>query len=157
MFKPATIAILAGAVMAGAALAHENATGIIAERMEAMKNMGRDLKAVYRILTGSGPLDTAALVSHAETLHENCHKVEGMFPPGSIDHHSRALPVIWEKPEAFQEEMQRLHNLTEHFLALAASGDKAALTASFDEVRESCRTCHETFRNPEDEEAPISD
>jgi cytochrome c556 len=148
LFKLATI-LLAAVPIAGAALAHKGATGIIAERMAAMKNMGRELKAIGDMLLGNAPFDTAALVQHADALHENCHRTTTLFPPGSIDHHSKALPAIWEKPEAFQEAMQGLHNATETFVATATLGDRAALAASFEQIKEICNGCHESFRSPE--------
>ncbi|MER9753992.1 cytochrome c [Mesorhizobium sp. M0166] len=148
MFKLAAIA-LAAMLIAGAALAHKGATGIIAERMTAMKNMGRELKAIGEMLAGRAPFDAAAIVQHAGALHDNCHRTTTLFPPGSIDHHSNALPAIWEKPEAFHEAMQGLHNATETFVATATLGDKPALAASFERIRKICNGCHERFRSPE--------
>ena len=148
MFKLAAIA-LAAMLIAGAALAHKEATGIIAERMTAMKNMGRELKAIGDMLAGRAPFDGAAIVQHASALHDNCHRSTTLFPPGSVDHHSKALPAIWERPEAFQEAMQGLHNATETFVATATLGDKPALVASFERIRKVCDGCHESFRSPE--------
>lgn len=148
MFKLTAMA-LAAVLTAGAALAHKGATGIIAERMAAMKNMGNELKAIGDMLAGNTPFDAAAMVQHSAVLHENCHRTTTMFPPGSIDHHSRALPAIWEKPDAFHEAMQRLHSATEAFVATATLGDRAALAVSFAEIGKICSGCHETFRSPE--------
>ena len=148
MFKLTAIA-LAAVLVAGAALAHKEATGIIAERMAAMKNMGNELKAVGDMLVGNAPFDAAAVVQHAAALHENCHRTTTLFPPGSIDHHSRALPAIWEKPDAFQEAMQRLHSATEAFVTTASVGDRAMLAASFEQIGKICSGCHEAFRSPE--------
>ncbi|MFI0842709.1 c-type cytochrome [Mesorhizobium sp. IMUNJ 23232] len=148
MFKLAAIA-LAAVFVAGGALAHKGATGIVAERMAAMKNMSNELKAIGDMLAGNAPFDAAAMVQHSAALHENCHRTTTLFPPGSIDHHSRALPAIWEKPDAFQEAMQRLHSATETFVATATLGNRAALAASFEQIGKICTGCHETFRSPE--------
>ncbi|MEQ1951739.1 cytochrome c [Mesorhizobium sp. CN2-181] len=148
MFKRTAIA-LAAVIVAGAALAHKGATGIVAERMAAMKNMGNELKAIGDMLVGNAPFDAEAVVQHAAALHENCHRTATLFPPGSIDHHSRALPAIWEKPETFQEAMQRLHSATETFVVTATRGDRTALAASFEQIGKICSGCHETFRSPE--------
>jgi cytochrome c556 len=150
MSKAALISVLVGGLVAGAALAHEGATGIIAERMKAMENMGRELKVMIGMVDGEGPLDRAAFLRHAEAFHEDCHRVEAMFPPGSIDHHSHALPAIWERPDEFQEEMRRLHEASEELVAIAASADSATLHAAFDEIKDTCTSCHEAFRKPED-------
>lgn len=149
MFKLSAI-LLAAVVIVGGALAHEGATGIIAERMTAMKNMGRELKALEDILArNAAPLDISSIVQHAEALHENCHRTIGLFPPGSVDHHSKALPAIWEKPEAFNEQMHRLHSATEALVGITALGDEAALAASVKQIKEICGGCHETFRKLE--------
>jgi cytochrome c556 len=148
VFKLTAIALTA-VLVTGAALAHKEATGIIAERMAAMKNMGTELKAIGDMLVGNAPFDAAAVVQHAAALHENCHRTTSLFPPGSIDHHSKALPAIWEKPEAFQETMQRLHSATETFVATASLSDRAALATSFEQIRKICSGCHEKFRSPE--------
>jgi cytochrome c556 len=87
-------AISFGAIIATGAIAHEHATGIIAERMKAMTNMGRELKAIGDMLVGTMQFDAHAVRKHADVLHENCHHVEGMFPSGSTDHLSHAKPSI---------------------------------------------------------------
>lgn len=134
------------ALIAGVALAHEGATGIVAERMEAMKNMARGFKAIADMLAGVEPFNPEAAATQASIIHENCHRVEAMFPTGSIDHHSKALPRIWEEPEKFQEEMQRLHSATEALAATAGQGDPAAIQEVFDRVQQSCSTCHKLFK-----------
>jgi cytochrome c556 len=48
-----SVVIFTAALVAGMALAHEHATGVIAERMTAMKNMGRELKAIGDMLVGN--------------------------------------------------------------------------------------------------------
>lgn len=139
----------AAVLVTGVALAHKGATGIIAERMAAMKTMGNELKAIGDMLAGHAPLDAAALVQHATALHENCHRTETMFPAGSIDHHSRALPAIWERPDEFQAAMQRLHSATESLVSTASLGDRTTLAASVKQIGEICSGCHQTFRAQE--------
>jgi cytochrome c556 len=143
------VVLILAVLVASSALAHEGAHGIIAERMAAMKTMTKELKAIGEMLLGKVAFDAAAVHHHADVLHENCHKVGSMFPLGSIDPHSRAKPVIWEKPLAFHEEMQRLHRATERLAAVAASGDRDSLLISFKEVDTICKSCHETFRLPD--------
>ena len=148
MLKAVTIPFVAALVW-GVALAHEGATGIVAERMAAMKNMGRELKAIADLLVGNALFDAEAIAKHAKALHENCHRASDLFPPGSSDHHSKALSAVWEKPEEFQREMQRLHRATEAFLEESAEGDKATLKASVEHIEQICNHCHEAFRQPE--------
>jgi cytochrome c556 len=144
------VALIAAMLVGSGALAHEGAHGVIADRMVAMKAMSAELKAIGEMLLGKVAFDAAALSRHASVLHENCHNVEGMFPAGSIDHHSRAKPLIWEKPDAFHDQMHRLHSATERLAAVAAGGDRQTLLVLVKEVDGACQSCHEAFRLPGD-------
>jgi tyrosine-protein phosphatase YwqE len=59
-----------------------------------------------------------------------------MFPLGSFDHHSHALPTIWDKPQEFAQKMRQLHRATEELTAIVASGDKTKIIASFEAIPE---------------------
>jgi cytochrome c556 len=147
--KTLVITAVSAALIVTAALSHEGATGIVGERMTVMKTMGQHLKALNDMLKGSAAFDPAAVRIHANALSENCHKAHAMFPPGSADHHSRTLPAVWEKPEAFEAEMQRFHDATAALASAAASGEPSDLAAPFMAVGRACASCHETFRQPE--------
>ena len=149
-FSRASAIVLAGFVV-GAAIAHEGAHGIIAVRMKAMKTMQQELKAIGEMLTDKQPFDSASIRRHAEILHENCHEMGNMFPPGSIDHHSRANPTIWKQHDVFQDDVEKLHQASEDFVTKATAGDsKQRLRQSFEAVERACKSCHEVFRRPDD-------
>ena len=147
-FGRAAAIVLTGFIV-GAAIAHEGAHGIIAVRMKAMKTMQQELKAIGEMLVGKQPFDPASIRRHAEILHENCHEIGNMFPPGSIDHHSHANPTIWKQPEVFQDDVQKLHQASGDFVTKATAGDsKQKLRESFEAVASACKSCHEVFRTP---------
>ena len=149
-FGRAAAIVLAGIVV-GAAIAHEGAHGIIAVRMKAMKTMQQELKAIGEMLVDKQPFDPASIRRHAEILHENCHEIGNMFPPGSIDHHSHADPTIWKQPEVFQDDVQKLHQASEDFVTKATAGDsQQRLRESFEAVQRACKSCHEVFRTPDE-------
>jgi cytochrome c556 len=149
MMRSCTMIFTAALLAGGAALAHDNATGIVAERMAAMKTMGQELKSIEAILAMEPQARVGALRQHAKALHEICHNAGSLFPLGSLDHHSKALPDIWEKPEAFEAEMERLHRATEALIASATHGDMTKIRTSVEQVQETCRSCHEGFRQPD--------
>jgi cytochrome c556 len=148
-FGRAAVIVLTGFTVA-AAIAHEGAHGIIAVRMKAMKTMQQELKAIGEMLAGKQPFDPASIRHHAEVLHENCHEIGNMFPPGSIDHHSRANPTIWQQPEVFLDDVQKLHQASGELVAKATAGDGSqTLRVSFEAVEGACKSCHEVFRQPD--------
>ena len=151
MLNPRFALPLVASLISGAALAHDHATGIIAERMAAMTNMGRELKSIGTLLVRGPHLDATALAPHAKALREAARQTHSMFPPGSLDHHSFARPSIWEQPEAFRLEAQRLQDASEKLAAGVEGSDKVAkLLASYEDIRASCNSCHDKFRIPED-------
>ena len=142
--------VLAGFTV-GAAIAHEGAHGIIAVRMQTMKTMQQELKAIGEMLVGKQPFDPASIQRHAEILHENCHEIGSMFPPGSIDHHSHANPAIWKQPQVFQNGVERMHQASGDFVTKATAGDsKQKLRESFEAVGSACKSCHEVFRTADE-------
>ena len=144
-------AIVLAGFTGGAAIAHEGAHGIIAVRMQAMKTMQQELKAIGEMLVGKQRFDPASIQRHAEILHENCHEIGNMFPPGSIDHHSHANPALWKQPVVFQNEIQKLHQASGDFVTKATAGDsKQKLRESFEAVGSACKSCHEVFRTADE-------
>jgi len=149
-FGRAAVIVLTGFIV-GAAIAHEGAHGIIAVRMKAMNSMQQELKAIGEMLVGKQPFDSASIRHHAEILHENCHEVGNMFPPGSIDHHSHANPTIWKQPEVFQNEVEKLHQASGDLVTQATAGDsKQKLREAFKAVGSVCKSCHEIFRTADE-------
>src|SRR5215207_6277995 len=93
------IAVATATALAGAALAHQGATGTVADRMATMKIMDKELKAIQAMLSGSKKFDLGQLREYVAVLHENCHQSESMFPAGSLDRHSQAKPAVWDDPD----------------------------------------------------------
>lgn len=148
-FAPATILLLA--ILEGrAVIAHEHAEGIVAERMQAMKDMASHMKALGEMLEGRVAYDDAAARGHALALHTDCHAVAGQFPAGAHDHHSRAAPAVWNQPEKFSAQMDNLGRVVGELVSATVSGRRDAIRARFADVGNACKSCHEAFRLPED-------
>jgi cytochrome c556 len=142
------IAVIVTALIltAGAAAAHEGATGIVAQRMEAMKQMGQHMKALGAMLAGKTPFDHDAARRLTQTMHEHCEHVMHMFPPGSDGHHTEATAAVWTNRPEFDARMRRFDAAIEELMTAAASGDKAQLAAEFKAVGQECSGCHDHFR-----------
>lgn len=65
-------------------------------------------------------------------------------PKGNGD----ALPVIWEKPEAFKAEQDKFFAAVDKLNAAAQGGKLDDIKAAVGEVGASCKACHDTFRRP---------
>lgn len=117
----ATAAALAIAGPAGLALAHGGATGIVKERMDLMDSIGKAMKSVTEMFQGTTDYD-ADEVRDAASLIAN-HGGEAMtrlFPEGSIQAPSEALPAIWQDWERFSALAK---DLSVYAKALAEAAD----------------------------------
>jgi cytochrome c556 len=115
--------------------------------MEAMKEIGHCMKTIAAMVKGDAEFDSAKVQHLAEIMASHAKHMPHMFPEGSLDKPTEALPVIWAKWDQFTETAAEMHT---HALALAEAS-KAATTAKdilpqLGEVGNSCKACHQNFR-----------
>lgn len=115
--------VLGGAAIVGlsaAAFAHSEATGVVKERMDAMKSMGEAIKRIRPMMSGEAAYDAAAVREAARVIAaEAGEAMTGKFPEGSTDHPSEVLPRTWEEWERFTQLADQLE-MAAKGLALAA-------------------------------------
>ncbi|MCZ0812501.1 MAG: c-type cytochrome [Pseudomonadota bacterium] len=115
--------VLGGAAIAGlgaAAFAHSGATGVVKERMDAMKQMGEAIKRIKPMMSGEVAYDPAAVREAARAIAaESGDAMTRKFPEGTTDHPSETLPRTWEEWDRFASLAARLETAAEG-LALAA-------------------------------------
>lgn len=131
------------------AQAHEGAAGIVAERMDAMEEMGRQMKQVARQLRSSQPPDAAQVQSAGQILAGLAQSLPEHFPKGSNAPPSDALPDIWTDWSGFTAIAGNLQAASQRLTeAAAGNGAKSALSGAFAGMTEACAACHEQFRAP---------
>lgn len=143
---PLAICIAVGAT---AVAAHEGATGIVHERMEAMKSMATAMRALAEMFEDPESFDrdqalraSESVASHAETMPE-------LFPEGSDHPPTKATQGVWSDREGFLARAVELHDAALAFEVDAEAGaGLAVLKPDFDTMAESCQACHEHFRQP---------
>lgn len=104
--------VMAGVTLAGlaaAAFAHSGATGVVKERMEAMKTMGEAVKRIKPMMTGETAYDAAAVREAARTIAaEAGEAMVEKFPQGSMEDPSEVRPRVWEEWDRFATLADRL-------------------------------------------------
>lgn len=145
-----TAVLVAGLIMAGAALAHTGATGVVKERMEAMKAIGASMKAIATMIKGAAPYDAAKAAAAGEAIARHAGAIPDLFPEGSSGAPSEALPLIWTDWPDFLSATAALEERALDLAAAAGTAQNAdALKAPFAALGETCKTCHEEFRAKE--------
>lgn len=99
------------AVIAGLAplAAHQGATGIVKQRMEAMKAVGKAMKTVDQMVRGKIKYDAEAVKAQARVIKGHAGEaLTKLFPKGSLDHPTEATAKIWDEWEGFKALADRL-------------------------------------------------
>lgn len=123
MKKTFVISALVAGSTAIAALAHGGATGIVKDRMDAMANMGKAVKAVSPMMQGSATYD-AAIVKRAAAvfLQHSGEAMTQLFPEGSGGKPSEAKGTIWRDWEGFADLAAQLGIASQGLAAAADNG-----------------------------------
>ena len=142
----ASVAILA----ATTSLAHQGATGIVKERMDHMKSIKAAMKVLGPIFKGQVPYDADAVRGAARTLSaKGGTAMTDLFPEGTTQHPSEALPAIWQDWQAFSNSARELEvsaALLFETAGNARDGGASDPMKAFARVVGTCRGCHEDFR-----------
>ena len=142
---------LALTLIAGAALAHQGATGIVLERMEAMTALSDAMKVAVPMARGEIAHDGAALVAAAAEMAEIARGIPGQFPEGSDGHPSEAAPAIWEAPAGFAAMAGDLARSAEALARIAEGGEgDDDLMAAVAAIGAACAACHRSYRLSDD-------
>jgi len=146
--RPFCLTLLACALSATLALAHEGATGVVKDRQDLMDSQKDAMKVIGDMAKGKTPFDAAKATEAANDIHTTAQKIHDLFPKGTggEQNKSDALPAVWEKWDRFTANADDLATAAD---ALAkALGDSAseAWKPAFQKVGEACKSCHEDFR-----------
>jgi cytochrome c556 len=124
--------------------AHEGATGIVKERMEAMETMGKLMKAMGRKIEINRNL--ASIKVDADKIGDAAQRIPDWFPIASNQPPSDAKPEIWPRWDEFQAMARRLQAASTALATAAASGEPKEIASQFKAVGSTCSACHDAFR-----------
>lgn len=131
------------ALSAGSASAGE---ADIKYRQAVMKALGGHMGAAVAIVKGAVD-NKSHLTEHANAIAGIGRMTGDVFPKGSdMGAETRALPVIWEKPDDFAKVVAAFATASDNFAKAANSGDMGAVGAALGELGKSCGGCHKPFR-----------
>jgi cytochrome c556 len=138
-----TLALLGLAVAATAVTAQQN---VIEERKALMKASGQHTAALNRMVRGQEPFDPAKVEAAFAALADKARRLPALFPEGTGGGETRALPAIWEKRAAFEQQVAQYAKDVAEARPKATTLD--GLKAVLPSVARHCGACHESFRRP---------
>ena len=143
------VTILLATSMSAALFAHSGASGIVKERMDAMKEIGKGMKSLGAMAKGQTKLSGSAIEAAAKTISEHSAKIEELFPdtPKSRKGHlTEAAPAIWEDNAGFLALAEQMAKNATDLSMAAASLDRKGLGGFVQKLAADCKSCHQKFR-----------
>jgi len=140
------------------ALAHDGATGIVKQRMEAMKTLGDYSTLVGDMLKGKTELDITIIGETASVFVQHGEVIPAHFPDTKQSREglmTAALPAIWTEWEDFNELALQFTADSRSFESFVARLDPSATVSNstqrsikraFLKSIKSCSSCHKRFR-----------
>jgi cytochrome c556 len=119
----------------------------IEQRQNLMKNNQEQVRTLSGMARGQAPFNAATAQAAFQRLEQNARQTPALFPAGSHQGKTAALPVIWERKADFDARAAKL----EQDAKAAQTGitDQASLQAAVQRVGQNCGGCHETYRRKE--------
>ena len=88
--------------------------------------------------------------SHADALANGTAELKFLFPEGSGQGDTHALPEIWQNPEDFSAARMKSEEAFAALREAVASGDNEAIRSAFAAAGKTCKGCHEKYREEHD-------
>lgn len=135
------------AMSTAALFAHSGATGIVKERMDAMKSIASHMKIIGQMVSGQKTMKPKKLSTAANEIKHHAVAVKSMFPEGSDHSPSEVAPEIWTNSVEFNLELERFEQAAATFAKRAEEATATdSLAAPFAELGGTCKSCHQQFR-----------
>ena len=136
------IVMLIAVSFAGQAFA--DAHSDIKYRQGVMMSVGGHMEAMVAILKGG--VHKQDFQYHARSMAELAKIVPDIFPAGSGDGKTDALPAIWKKPDAFHKAVEKFVSAADDLNKVDGSGDMGKIGPAINALGHACKGCHEDFR-----------
>jgi cytochrome c556 len=151
-WRSAVFATAALAVVVAASGAAADVLGVIQARQGHFKEIGKAAKAMGDQLKSPTPA-LPAVQSAVKQIAMLAPEVPSWFPAGSgmaAGVKTQAKPEIWAKPDEFKRDAAAFAEAAHKLDLVAAGGDLSAIRAQAQALGQTCKTCHETFRQRDD-------
>lgn len=133
-----------GILLSAAQWVYADAEGEIKYRQGVMGAVGGHMSSMAAILRNQVHLEDLTL--HADAMADLAYVVPNVFPEGSGDGKTEALPEIWQQPEDFQQRMDDFVEASRAMAAAAKTGEMSEIGPAIDSLGKSCKGCHDNYR-----------
>lgn len=140
------IAALAAAAIAATAV-HAQNTDAIAQRQATMRQYGRAMVALAKIVKGDAAFDLSAIQATLKTIEETSLKAKTVFPEKSKIGETNTLPAAFKKKADLFARFDALAR--DANAANSAIVDEASFKAEWAKINAHCLGCHKDYKKPD--------
>jgi len=151
-WRSAIVATAGVAVVAVASAAAADVASVIQARQAHYKEIGKATKAIIDQLKSPTPA-VPVIQAAAKQIDALAPEVPSWFPPGSgpmAGVKTGAKAEIWAKPDEFKRDAAAFAEAAHKLDVIAAGGDVSAIRTQAQAMGQTCKTCHEAFRQRDD-------
>jgi cytochrome c556 len=136
------------AIAAPASAQFAKAEDAVKYRQSALFVMGQHFGRLGAMANGKVPFDAKVAADNAELVATMSKLPWAAFGPGTdMEANSKAKLDIWTEQAKFKEHSDKLQAETTKLAAAAKTGNLASLKTAFSATADSCKSCHDAFRN----------
>lgn len=139
------LAAVCGAFSVSASAQFAKTEDAIKYRQSAMFIQGQHVGRLGAMANGRIPFDATVAVANAEVVAQISRLPWAGFGPGTEG--GKAKPEIWKEQAKFKELSDRLMAETDKLLVATKTGNLDALKTAMGSLGETCKACHDSFRN----------
>jgi len=126
--------------------------GPIRDRHELMESQGQNAENINSAFAeGVEGVATGVIQREAQAIAGSAHRIPDLFPKGSLDPNSRALPAIWENWDKFVALAKQLEEQATSLSNAAGTGEAEELKEKTQKMMATCKSCHDQFRRPKEQ------
>lgn len=116
-------------------------------RQSAFFVMGQHFGRIGAMANGRVPFDAATAQANADLVVAMSKLPFAGFTEGTDKGTTKAKPEIWSKRADFDDKMKKMQEEVVKVQAAAKTGNLDQLKAAFGGAGQSCKACHDDFRN----------
>lgn len=116
-------------------------------RKAALSIMNTHMGRLGAMANGRVPFDPKAAQENAQVVADLARLPWAGFAPGTERLSNGAKPEIWTEQAKFKEHSERFVAESAKLLAASKTNNLDALKAAFGATANSCKACHDSFRN----------
>lgn len=120
---------------------------VIKERQQMMKHAGGATALAGKMLKGAAPFELGKVQDALKAYVDLADKAPKLFPAGSQNGDTGALPAVWTERADFDKRFVKL--AADAKAAQAAITDEFTFQEQFPKVLKNCGGCHEHYRAKE--------